>query len=92
MAIYYLYYAEDVSRELAGKFKIKLILENYKNLHFIDTDCAVNKVSELRSQIKEKVLIVNRGDCVAPEGVSKVAAFKAAFGNEAFQAFVYNPK
>ena len=91
MAIYYLYYAEDVSRELAGKFKIKLILENYKNLRFIDTDCAVNKVSELRSQIKEKVLIVNRGDCVVPEGVSKVATFKAAFGNEAFQAFVYNP-
>jgi len=91
MSIYYLYYAGDVSRELAGKFKIRLILENYKNLHFYGSDCAVDKVSELRSQIKEKVLIINRGDCVASEGMSKVAAFKAAFGNEAFQAFVYSP-
>lgn len=91
MAIYYLYFAGDVSRELAGKFKIKLILEDYKNLHFFDTDCASNKISENISKIKEKVLIINRGDCVLPSGVSKVAAFKAAFGNEAFQAFVYNP-
>ena len=91
MAIYYLYFAGDVSRELAGKFKIKLILENYKNLHFFDTDCASNKISENRPQIKDKVLIINRGDCVLPQGVSKVAEFKAAFGNSAFQAFVYNP-
>jgi len=91
MAIYYLYFAGDVSRELAGKFKIKLILENYKNLHFYDTDCASNKITENKSQIKEKVLIVNRGDCVLPGGVSKVAEFKSAFGNAAFQAFVYNP-
>jgi 4-amino-4-deoxy-L-arabinose transferase-like glycosyltransferase len=91
MAIYYLYFAGDVSRELAGKFKIKLILENYKNLHFFDTDCAVDKISENRSKIKEKVLIINRGKCVLPEGVSKVAEFKAAFGNAAFSANVYNP-
>ncbi|EKE14263.1 MAG: hypothetical protein ACD_12C00601G0002 [uncultured bacterium] len=91
MAIYYLYFAGDTSRELAGKFKIKLILENYKNLHFFDTDCASSKISENKALLKEKVLIVNRGDCVLPEGVSKVADFKAAFGNNAFQAFVYNP-
>jgi hypothetical protein len=91
MAIYYLYFAGDTSRELAGKFKIKLILENYKNLHFFDTDCASSKISENRALLKERVLIVNRGDCVLPEGVSKVADFKAAFGNNAFQAFVYNP-
>lgn len=91
MAIYYLYYAEDVSRELAGKFKTKLILENYKNLHFYDTDCAIDKISENKSQIKEKVLIIDRGDCVLPEGVSKVAEFKTVFGNAAFSAFVYNP-
>lgn len=91
MAIYYLYYAGDLSRELAGKFKMRLILENYKNLHFYGTDCAVDKVSENKSKFKEKVLIVNRGSCVAPEGVEKIATFKAAFGNDAFEAFVYTP-
>lgn len=91
MSIYYLYYAGDVSRELAGKFKTRLILENYKNLHFYEGDCAIDKVSGYRSKIKEKVLIINRGDCVIPKGVTKVAAFKTAFGNEAFQAFVYTP-
>jgi hypothetical protein len=85
-SIYYLFYSQNLSPDLAGKFKNNLIIPQVDNVHFIDNDCPTQQDP---LPLGENTLIVDMQHCVVSDKYAGTQAFSDV---PLYRTYIYTQK
>ncbi len=90
---FYLFYTQNFSPDLAGKFKMKQGqsgIDNIDNVFFLSTECPSD---ELPKNISSKnILIIDSGICKTPEGFVQIDSIARQDNSEAFKILEVSKK
>ncbi len=88
LPVYYLFYNNNLSKELAGKFQKGMMIDKINNVTFIQDWCPPNKLD--KKTLPSNAIIVEAGDCKDNPSFTELQVIYRKDSTKAFRILKYN--